>query len=232
MSEERRIPLKGMRGVIAERMHKSLSESAQLSFHRKADITELMDSRKEFNKKTDVKVTITDLLVKIVSLTLLKHPDVNGWIDASEIRLMPEVHMGLAVALEDGLIVPVIRNADKKSLKDISQEAKDLAERTKNGKIRGSECVGSTFTLTNLGMMGIEYFTPIINLPELAILGVGASMWEPYLDENEQAWLPRLLLPLSLTVNHCAVDGAPAAAFLKSLCETLGNTKTVDLWKI
>ena len=223
------IPLKGMRGAIAANMMQSLGTSAQLTLHMRADITELEAARKKYNTEHGSKVTVTDLLAKTAAAQLKKHPGVNGWIDDKQIRLLTDVHIGVAVALADGLIVPVVRGADEKPLTAVSDEIRELAEKAKTGKLRPTECMGSTFTITNLGNKGVIWFTPIINRPELAILGVGLAEITPVFDAETEGWKPRLMLPLSLTFNHCAVDGAPAGEFLRDICLFLESASPEQL---
>ena len=223
------IPLKGMRGAIASHMMKSLSNSAQLTLHSQADISDLETARQKYIREHDAKITITDILIKAAAGQLKKHPGVNGWIDDKQIRLVNDVHIGLAVAIPGGLIVPVIRNAGGKELLTLSGETKELADKAKTGRLKPDECTGSTFTITNLGGMGVIWFTPVINSPEIAILGVGAAQTVPVFDSDSSQWKPRLMLPLSLTFNHCAVDGAPAGAFLRDLCGFLGQVSLEQL---
>jgi pyruvate dehydrogenase E2 component (dihydrolipoamide acetyltransferase) len=159
------------------------------------------------------------VVVKAVALTLISHPRLNGWVDNEKISLQPEIHIGIAVALEEGLIAPVLKNVERKSLQEIAEETKLLAQKARDNTLGISEISGSTFTLTNLGMYGIDFFTPIINLPEIAILGVGAVKDTPFRKGNDTLW--RECLPLSLTIDHRAVDGAPAAMFLRDLTDQL-----------
>ena len=223
------IPLKGMRGVIASNMMKSLSNSAQLTLHMQADISDLEPARQKYASDQNSRITITDILIKATAEQLKKHPGVNGWINESQIQLVHDIHIGMAVAIPGGLIVPVLRDAGEKRLLELSGEAKELAEKAKTGKLKPVECTGSTFTITNLGAMGVIWFTPIINRPEIGILGVGAAQTVPVFDSDSSGWKPRLMLPLSLTFNHCAIDGAPAAAFLRDLCISLGQVSPEQL---
>lgn len=219
---ETEIRLSGMRGVVAQRMVASLSRSAQFTLHMQADVTGLLRQSEALNAGQGAvsgEVTLTHVLIKATALTLQKHPRMNGWVDDEKIRLFADIHIGLAVALEEGLIVPVLRNADRKTLGEIAEETRRLAQHAREKKLSADEISGSTFTITNLGMYGVESFTPIVNLPEIAVLGVGAVKEALSRTEDGLAW--RKSLPLSLTIDHRAVDGAPAALFLRDLKNSL-----------
>ena len=211
------IPLEGLRGMVAEHMLDSLRKSAQVTLGTEVDVTELVNLREKLKQQFDV--TYTDLIVKAVALTLRDYPRMNAWVDEKNIRVQLQIHIGIAVALDEGLIVPVIRDADKKSLADIARESRSLAERARSGSLKPEEVIGSTFTITNLGAYGVDFFTPVINLPEVAILGVGRIVERPVQVENSLAWHQKMVL--SLTFDHRAVDGAPAAEFLKAVSEKL-----------
>lgn len=223
---ENEIRLSGMRGVVAQRMADSLHNSAQFTLTMQADVTELLSQREILNAKEGahtadgvIKITLTDVILKATALTLKNHPRLNGWVDGEKVRLVSEIHMGLAVALQEGLIVPVLCNADRKTLQEIAAKTKLLAEKSRENNLTAEEISGSTFTITNLGMYGVDFFTPIINLPEIAILGVGAVADYPLRHAEGLIW--RKYLPLSLTIDHRAVDGAPAAVFLRDLKDYL-----------
>jgi pyruvate dehydrogenase E2 component (dihydrolipoamide acetyltransferase) len=214
---EQVIPLTGKRGVIARRMLESLQGMAQLTLSSDANVTALVKQRELLKNQFDL--TYTDLLVKAAALALRKHPRLNARIAGQEIHLLPDVHIGVAVALDDGLIVPVVRNADRKGLKTIAEENRELAERARSGKLGPAEVSGGTFTVTNLGTFGIDSFTPIINPPEAAILGVGRIVERIARRDADLVW--QQMMTLSLTFDHRVVDGAPAAAFLQTLRELL-----------
>lgn len=218
--KENEIQFSGMRETVAQRMSASLRNAAQFTLTMRADVTELQKQREEL-KKADMafQATLTDVIIKAVALMLAKHQRLNGWVETEKIRLPPEIHIGLAVALEEGLIVPVLRNVESKSLGEIAAENKVLAEKARNKTLTAEEISGSTFSITNLGMFGVDFFTPIINPPEIAILGVGAVSEYPLRQDEHVAW--RKSLPLSLTIDHRAVDGAPAAEFLRDLKDCL-----------
>ncbi|HID87817.1 MAG TPA: 2-oxo acid dehydrogenase subunit E2, partial [Anaerolineae bacterium] len=160
----RAIPFIGMRQMIAERMTESLQAMAQVTITTEVDATELVRLREQI--RADFELTYADLVVKAAAKALREHPLLNATLVGDEIQLLEEIHIGVAVALEDGLIVPVVRDADKKTLQEIAQETRRLAERAREGTLTVDEVTGSTFTVTNLGMYGVEIFTPIINPPE------------------------------------------------------------------
>lgn len=215
----RTIPFAGMRQAIAEHMVESLRTMAQLTLHMEVDATELVKLRSQLKAEFDL--TYTDLLVKAVARALRRHPLLNAALIGDEIHLLEPIHIGIAVALDEGLIVPVLRDADKRTVQEIAQEARRLAQAARDGSLSVDEVTGSTFTITNLGSYGIDGFTPIINSPEVAILGVGRIVERPVVHENEIA--RRSLMMLSLTIDHRVVDGAPAAQFLGTLKELLEN---------
>jgi pyruvate dehydrogenase E2 component (dihydrolipoamide acetyltransferase) len=207
------IPFIGMRGSVARRMQQSLQTSAQVTLNTEVDVSALVQMREEL--KTESDLTYTDLIVKAVALALKEHPRINAWIQGEQLRLVQDIHIGVAVALDEGLIVPVVQNADRKSLREIAQDTKRLAHCAHEGSLTHEEVTGSTFSVTNLGMYGIDAFTPIINPPEVAILGVGRITEKLVRIPRGAEW--RQVMTLSLTFDHRAVDGAPAAAFLQSI---------------
>ncbi|MBH8609255.1 dihydrolipoamide acetyltransferase family protein [Thermoactinomyces sp. CICC 10521] len=218
ISAERKV-VSGMRKVIATRMFESLQQSAQLSMTMTADVSDLLLLQKHMEEEVytryELKLTITDFIARTVVLALQKHKQMNSsWIDDS-IYTYPYVHLGIAVALEKGLVVPVIRHAERLSLIELAKEIKSLGRRARSSQLNAEEMKGSTFTITNLGAYGVEVFTPILNPPEAGILGVGAVQDVPvYIGESLQR---RRLLPLSLTFDHRVLDGAPAAQFLATV---------------
>lgn len=215
------IPVNGIRKVIADRMQESLQNSAQLTHHLKVDITELLSLKKKIAKqvekqhKHNSKFTLTDFIARAVVLSLLEHKQLNSALIDNEIKIFNNIHLGIAVDVENGLIVPVVHHADSKSLAELSQSIKEHSQLAKTKQLKSDQMKGSTFTISNLGSFGIEYFTPILNSPETGILGVGSAQETPvFIGEQIQK---RTLLPLSFTFNHQVVDGAPAAQFLQTL---------------
>lgn len=211
----RTVPMRGMRKTIAARMHQSLRETAQLTITTEADVTAATEMRARMTREFDF--TYTDMLIHSVGRALTRHPRMNARITDDAIVMPPEVHVGMAVALDEGLIVPVIRDADKKGLREIAAVTKDLGERARSGKLKLEDVSGGTFTITNLGTWGVDAFTPILNLGETGILGVGRIVEKPAIYRGEIA--RRSMLTLSLTFDHRVVDGAPAAAFLQTVVD-------------
>jgi pyruvate dehydrogenase E2 component (dihydrolipoamide acetyltransferase) len=194
---------------------------AQVSMNTRADVTQLKATREAMGRRWGRKPSYTDLLVKAVVAALQEHPLLGARLEGDEIVLPSAYHIGVAVALEDGLIVPVVRDADKLSLLEVSDRLKDLAQRARENALDVDEVTGGTITITNLGMYGIDAFTPIVNPPEVAILGVGRIVPELALVDGQV--VARDMMTLSLTVDHRIVDGAPGAMFLQTLVELLEN---------
>ena len=219
------IPLRGMRKVIAERMHQSLQGSAQLTISTEVDVTQLIDRRQEVRQEFNV--TYTDFIVQACAHALRQHPRMNASLEGNIIHVHGDIHVGLAVALDEGLIVPVVRDVDKKSLKDIAAEAKTLAEKARASQLKLEEVSGGTFTVSNLGMYGVDAFTPIINAPQSGILGVGRIVEKPVIYRGEIT--KRSMMVLSLTFDHRVIDGAPAGAFLQTVADLLAHGNRISL---
>ncbi|HVN89349.1 MAG TPA: dihydrolipoamide acetyltransferase family protein [Candidatus Binataceae bacterium] len=211
----RSLPMRGMRKTIAARMHQSLRETAQLTITSEADVTSAVELRDRLKREFDF--TFTDMLIHAAARALLRHPRMNSRLADDAIISIAEVHVGMAVALDEGLIVPVVRDADRKSLREITSETKDLAERARTNKLKIDDVSGGTFTITNLGGYGVDAFTPILNLGETGILGVGRIIEKPVIYRGEIT--KRSMLTLSLTFDHRIIDGAPAAAFLQTVID-------------
>ena len=212
------ISMSGIREIIAERMTLSVQTNASVTLHTEVDATGFVELRGMLNDKLqarEVSLTYTDLLVKVVANALGEHPRLNATLTDDGIHLLSEINIGVAVALEDGLVVPVVRDADKERLSEISAQVRGFAERARRNQLTPGELQGGTFTITNLGNFGIDAFTPIINPPESAILGVGRILKKPVVHEDEIAI--RSMLTLSLTFDHRVIDGAPAAQFLQTV---------------
>ena len=212
------IPMSGIREIIAERMTLSVQTNASVTLHTEVDATAFVELRRMLNDKLqarEVSLTYTDLLVKVVANALGEHPRLNATLTDEGIQLLTEINIGVAVALEDGLVVPVVRNADKERLSEISAQVRGFAERARSNQLAPGELQGGSFTITNLGNFGIDAFTPIINPPESAILGVGRILKKPVVHNDEIAI--RSMLTLSLTFDHRVIDGAPAAQFLQTV---------------
>jgi len=210
-----RTPLRGARKTIAERMHQSLRDSAQLTITTEADVTPATELRTRL--KNDFDLTYTDMIVHAAARALLRHPRVAARLEGAEIVAPAQIDVGIAVALSEGLIVPVIRDAARKQLREIAIESKALGEKARTGHLKLEDVTGGVFTVTNLGTYGVDAFTPILNPGETGILGVGRIVEKPAIYRGEIA--RRAMMTLSLTFDHRVVDGAPAAEFLQTLIE-------------
>ncbi len=198
--------------------------------HDDADITDLEAFRVSTNKeneKSGVKVTMLAFLIKAIVATLKKYPEFNSSLDGDAIVYKNYWHIGFAADTPNGLMVPVIRDADKKGVLQLSQEMGELAKKARDGKLSSAEMTGATFTISSLGGIGGKYFLPIINAPEVAIMGVSKSTMEPVWDGKQ--FVPRLMLPLSLSYDHRVIDGAAAARFNVYLSQILGDFRRVLL---
>jgi len=218
------IPLKGMRRVIAEHMHRSLAESAQVTTMGEIDMTELINLRKGLLAREDVigtRITYTDIFVFIVAKVLKEKPMVNSSLLGNEIKIWEDINIGVAVALEEGLIVPVIKNADQKSIVEISKSVRTLTEKARKGKLLPDDVTGGTFTITNLGAAGAgwRFETAIINQPEVAILGTGGIADRAVVRDGQIVIRP--IMTYSLTYDHRVIDGALAVQFMTRVIELL-----------
>jgi pyruvate dehydrogenase E2 component (dihydrolipoamide acetyltransferase) len=215
-------PYSGVRRIIGDRMLSSWSVAPKVTHHARADAKALLELRASINEmlEKEQRFTVTDMLVKITAMALRQKLFMNVSLRGERIVTFREVHLGVAVALEGALIVPVIRNADEKSLTRISRELKDLSRRARENALAPEEISGGTFTLTNLGgYRSTEFFTPIINQPESAILGIGRTNDMPAAVDGEVVVRP--MMALSLAHDHRVIDGAPAAEFLALLIELI-----------
>ena len=206
-------PLTGRRKIIAERMLRSIQQSAQLTLTTEVDADALVEARAQC--QADMEISYNDLLAWIVARALMQHPALNATLEGDRLRRHEAIHLGLAVAVEDGLLVPVHRDANQLTLAQIAAQSRTLIERARAGASALGELSGSTFSLTNLGVYEIDAFTPILNPPEVGILGVG-RIREAIVPRHGQPALGHVMV-LSLTFDHRAVDGAPAAAFLQTI---------------
>ncbi len=231
VEQSEQLPFTGIRKVIATRMHESLQQSAQLTLTMKVDVTKLVELQKQMvefvQEQFETKITVTDFVARAVVLALLKHKEINSALIGDQIFYYGHVHLGMAVALDKGLVVPVIRHAQSHTLVEISKAIKSLAKSAREGQLGSEDMKGSTFTITNLGGYGIEYFTPVINPPESGILGVGAVEEMPVIDGEKLK--TKNILPLSLTFDHRVLDGAPAAQFLCTIKKYLEEPYTLLL---
>ena len=213
-------PYRGMRRTIGSRMHASLQEMAQLTMATDVDMTRAVDLRRELLDlwaDRGLRPTYTDFVIKAAALALRGHPRLNAELRDDVIVLHPQIHVGFAVALDEGLIVPVTRDTDALPLDELAQISADLAVRARERRLGADDLTGGTFTVTSLGMYGIDVFTPIINPPQAAILGVGRISERPVFRGESNDVERRSFMTLSLTIDHRVVDGAPAAEFLRDV---------------
>jgi pyruvate dehydrogenase E2 component (dihydrolipoamide acetyltransferase) len=214
-----RIPLKGVRGIIAERMGNSVHTTARVTLVMEVDATEFVAARQRLKSRVEeawgFAPGYNDLLAKIVAAALRQSPYMNARLAPDAIELMSHVNIGMAVDTQRGLLVPVIRDVDLKNLRQFGEEFRALAEKARNGRVLPDELSGGTFTITSLGAYDVDAFTPVINLPEAAILGVGRIAPKP-VARGDQAVI-RQMWTLSLVFDHRLVDGAPAARFLQTI---------------
>ncbi len=225
----RRVPLTGMRGLIARRMQHSLTSTAQLTLTREVDARPLVQARELLVARAageGVHVSYDVLLAKSLAAALLEHPALNAVIEGEEVVLLGEVHIGVAVAVEDGLVVPVLRDAAHRPALDLARELTGLTDRARQGRLQPREMEGGTATLTNLGALHIDAFTPIINPPQSAILGVGNIAPRPAVAEDG-ALTVRPTVHLSLTFDHRVADGVAAATLLESM---VSQWQRAELW--
>ena len=216
----RLIPISGVRQVIAERMLASARQTAPVTLTSEVDASELVALRVRLKQAPDgSRVSYDDLLVKLVARALVEFPQINARQEAEAVRLVPEPSIGVAVDTPRGLLVPVVREVQKKTLQEVSVELREKVERAVAGKSLPDDLGGGTFTITNLGALGVDAFTPIINLPEVAILGVGRIQQKPVAWHGSIELRHRVVL--SLTFDHRLVDGAPVARFLQRIGELI-----------
>lgn len=218
------IPVTGIRKVIAERMHASLASTAQFTMNAGADARRLLEYRARLKTSAagDLKsISINDLVIFAVSRALPGFPEMNATFNDGVIRRYRSVNLGFAVDTERGLMVPVIAEANRLTLAQLAAEAHRLAEACKSMKARPEDLSGGTFSITNLGVYGVRSFTPVLDAPQVGILGIGGIEPRPVLADGETIFVPTL--GLSLTINHQVVDGAPAARFLQNLAATIAE---------
>ncbi len=227
-----RIPMSRIRRTIAEHVGQSASTIPHVTLFESADVTEMEELRLRYKPRAEAaggKLTITAIVIKVVAAALEAFPMVNASLDAArrEIVLKRYFHIGVAADTDRGLVVPVVRDVDRKNIIEISVELVQLAEKARSGKLSLSELQGGNIAVTNLGGLGTGHFTPIINAPDVAILGVGRAERRPVYSESGLE--PRLIAPLSLSFDHRAIDGADGARFLHWIVEALGEPQPLAL---
>ena len=217
------VPLTQIRKTIAKRLVTSLGPIPHFFLTTEVDMERAAEARDALNKQVgdQGKVSYNDVIIKATALALAKHRACNAWFQDDHIRYWNEVHIGMAVAVEDGLITPVIRYADRKSLTEIGREARELAEKARSRRLQPNEYTGSTFSVSNLGMFEIDQFTAVINPPEAGILAIGSIVQKPVVVDGQPASGHRMRITMSC--DHRVIDGATGAAFLKTLKQMLEN---------
>lgn len=215
------VPVTNMRKTIARRLAESKFEAPHFYLTVEVNMGRAMEARKAINASGDVKISFNDFVVKACAMALRNHPYVNASWRGDAIRFNHHVHIGVAVAVEEGLLVPVVRHADQKGMSSISAEVRSFAQRAKDKKLQPQDWEGNTFTISNLGMFGIEEFTAIINPPDSCILAVGAIVEKPIVKDGQLA--VGHLMKVTLSCDHRVVDGAKGAAFLQTLQAYLEN---------
>jgi pyruvate dehydrogenase E2 component (dihydrolipoamide acetyltransferase) len=215
------IPVSQMRKTIAKRLSESKFTAPHFYLTVEIDMDNLMAARESVNAVTDSKISFNDFVIKAASIALRQHPKVNASWMGEVIRLNHHIHIGVAVAVEEGLLVPVVRFADSKTLRVINQEVKTFAQKAKDKKLQPTDWEGNTFTISNLGMYGIEEFTAIINTPDSCILAVGGIMQKPVVKGGEI--VPGNTMKVTLSCDHRAVDGATGAEFLQTFKALMEN---------
>jgi pyruvate dehydrogenase E2 component (dihydrolipoamide acetyltransferase) len=223
---ERPKPMTKMRQVIAQRLTQSVVTAPHFFVTVEVDMTDLVKFRAQLKEK-GAPYTVTDFISQAVIFTLKEFPDVNSSTDGKSIRWNSRVHLGVAVSLEQGLVVPVIRNADELSLAEVNARSKELADRARNGKLTPDEMTGSTFTISNMGMLDVENFTAIINTGEAAILAVASTLKNPVARDDKV--VVRSIMKMTLSSDHRLIDGAMAARFINAIKQKLEN---LELWKL
>ena len=214
--------------ITGSRLQEAWQDIPHVTQHNSADITDLNDYRKKLKseaEKEGIKITFLPFLMKASVLVLKEMIRFNSSLDENEENLIIKkyFHLGVAVDTPSGLMVPCVRDVDKKTIKELSEELVDISKRARDKKLRPDELKGSTFTISSLGGIGGTAFTPIVNPPEVAILGVSKSEWKPVFDKNKKEFIPRFIMPFSLSYDHRVIDGASGAAFVERLSKTLEN---------
>jgi len=217
------VPLTQIRKTIAKRLAASLGPIPHFFLTTEIDMERAAEAREALNKQLgdEGKISFNDIIIKAVALALVRHRACNAWFQEDHIRYWNEVHMGMAVAIEDGLITPVIRNADAKSLREIGAESRELAGRARNRRLKPEEYTGATFSVSNLGMFDIDQFTAVINPPEAGIVAIG-SIVPKAVPEGDRV-VVRRRLRLTMSCDHRVIDGATGAVFLRTLKQMLEN---------
>ena len=223
-------PLSRIKKISGANLHRNWVMIPHVTADEDADITDLEALRVALNKeneKSGVKVTMLAFIMKVVVAALKKYPEFNSSLDGDNLVLKRYYHLGFAADTPNGLVVPVIRNVDQKGVFELAQETSELAKKARDGKLSPTEMQGGTFSISSLGGIGGTHFTPLINAPEVAILGVSKSVMKPVWDGK--AFVPRLILPMSLSYDHRVIDGASGARFNAFVAQCLSDFRRVSL---
>jgi pyruvate dehydrogenase E2 component (dihydrolipoamide acetyltransferase) len=227
--EVERVELSRIKQISGPNLARNWVYIPHVTHHDEADITDLEAFRKQANSEQDIKVTMVALLLKACVPVLKQYPEFNSSLDGDGLILKHYYHLGFAADTPQGLLVPVIRDVDQKGLLEVAEELVELSGKAREGKLAPAEMAGATFTISSLGGIGGTGFTPIVNAPQVAILGVTRSAIKPVWDNEAEEFVPRLMVPLSLSYDHRAVDGAAAARFCASLVKVLEDFLRVVL---
>lgn len=232
--EVTREPMTRLRRTVARNLAQSWAEIPHVHIYHHADITAMEEMRQQFKGRAQAaggNLTISVMLLKVVAAALRAHPKMNSSldVDAQELVLKQYIHLGVAVDTDRGLVVPKIENADEKNIIEISVELNEIAGRARENRLTLEEMTGSTFTVTNLGSLGTGYFDPIINWPEVAVLGLGRAERTAVWDADAKTFTPRLIMPMSLGFDHRVVDGADGARFMSWIVEAIRNPMLMAL---
>jgi len=230
--EIERKPLARIKKISGANLHRNWVMIPHVTQHDEADISDLEALRVQLNHeqgKGGAKLTMLAFLIKAVVHALRRFPEFNASLDGEELVLKKYAHIGFAADTPNGLVVPVLRDADRKGVYEIAGETSELAARAREGKLSPAEMQGGSMSISSLGGIGGGYFTPIINAPEVAILGVGRSLRKPHWDEAGERFVPRLMLPLSLSYDHRVIDGAAAARFITHIGRLLNDFRRIAL---
>lgn len=229
--ESNRIPVSGIRKVIGERMASSAFSAPHVTLNSEVNLAETVALRNRLlpvvESQSEQRLSFTEILILAVARTLRRNPSLNASYQGDYIEIYEDIHVGMAVAVTNGLVVPVIRHADRKGLMEIVQECKSLAKAARENRLKFDQLSGGTFTVSNLGMYRVDAFTPIINVGETAILGIGRIQEKPVVVGGAIEVKP--MMTLSLSFDHRVIDGAPAAQFLTDLCNTLEHPEQLIL---
>jgi pyruvate dehydrogenase E2 component (dihydrolipoamide acetyltransferase) len=217
--EAKVIPLTAMRRTIAKRLSESIGPVPHFFLTIEADVTALVAMRAQLSEISGAKLSLNDFVIRAAALAIRHHPNVNASFGEDAITQHGEIHVGVAVATPEGLLTPVVRNADRRSVVEINSDVRALAEKARSRKLMPDEYQGSTFTISNLGMFGIEEFTAIINPPNVAILAVGAAMQKPVVENGQIVVRDRMKVTMSC--DHRVVDGAAGAEYLRTFKQYL-----------